>query len=87
MLSINDNLNNMDNLENKKPKKKTKKVVAKVDGGGEKEHKEPWQKVYAKAEEIEQFLNDHIHLRRNVVTMRTEWREPSSYEDDGTEKW
>ena len=59
LLSINDNLNNMDNLENKKSKKKNKKVAVKVDGGGEKEHKEPWQKVYAKAEEIEQFLNDH----------------------------
>ena len=58
------------------------------EGGGEpNEHKVPWQEKYAKPEEIEQFLNDHIYLRRNVVTMRTEWREPSSYKDDGTEDW
>ena len=66
----------MDNKDNKKRSK-----------GEEKEHKVPWQEKYASPDEIEKFLNDHIYLRRNVVTMRTEWREPSSYKDDGTEDW
>jgi predicted P-loop ATPase len=64
-------------------KKKTKK--ASDEGGGK--HKKPWQEVYATPDEIEQFLKDHIYLRRNVVTMRTEWREPSTYDNDGTELW
>ena len=62
------------------------KKAAKGDSG-EKAHKTPWQEKYALPEEIETYLNDHIYLRRNVVTLRTEWREPSSYENDGTEKW
>ena len=62
------------------------KKAAKGDSG-EKVHKTPWQEKYALPEEIETYLNDHIYLRRNVVTLRTEWREPSSYENDGTEKW
>ena len=62
-------------MDDKKPKKKAKKAAAKGDGG-EKEHKKPWQEKYASPEEIEQFLNDRIYLRRNVITMRTEWREP-----------
>lgn len=62
----------------KKGRKKKGKAA-----GGEKEHKTPWQEKYASPEEIEDFLKDHIYLRRNVVTMRTEWREPSSYESDG----
>ena len=66
----------MDNKDNKKRSK-----------GEEKEHKVPWQEKYASPDEIEKFLNDHIYLRRNVVTMRTEWREASSYKDDGTEDW
>ena len=69
-----------------KPKKKRKKKAAEV-GGEEKEHKMPWLEKYASPDEIEKFLNDHIYLRRNVITMRTEWREPSSYKDDGTEDW
>ena len=68
----------MDNKDNKKKRKKK---------DGEKEHKVPWQEKYASPDEIEKFLNDHIYLRRNVVTMRTECREPSSYKDDGTEDW
>ena len=64
------------------------KVKKAVEGdSGEKAHKTPWQEKYASPEEIETFLNDHIYLRRNVVTLRTEWREPSSYESDGNEKW
>ena len=66
----------------KKGRKKKGKAA-----GGEKEHKTPWQEKYASPEEIEDFLKDHIYLRRNVVTMRTEWREPSSYESDGTTDW
>ena len=68
----------MDNKDNKKKRKKK---------DGEKEHKVSWQEKYASPDEIEKFLNDHIYLRRNVVTMRTEWRKPSSYKDDGTEDW
>ena len=66
-----------------KPKKKRKKKAAEC----EKEHKKNWREVNATPDEIEVFLNDHIYLRRNVVTLRTEWREPSSYESDGTVKW
>ena len=55
--------------------------------GGERGHKQPWQQKYATPDEIEAFLNDRIYLRRNVVTLRTEWREPSSYESDGTKNW
>lgn len=71
-------------MEEEKPKKKRKKVKK---AEGAKEHKTPWQEKYASPEEIEAFLNNHIYLRRNLVTMRTEFREPSSYEGDGTEKW
>ena len=75
-------------MEEERPKKKkTKKKAAAEEGGEPKEHKKNWQETYATPEEIEKFLNDHIYLRRNVVTMRTEWREPSSYRDDGTEDW
>ncbi len=27
------------------------------------------------------FLKDHIHLRRNVVTLRTEYRDPSEWKE------
>ena len=87
----------MEESEEKPKKKRKKKAVDQTTpdqttpnpsySGGEKEHKVPWQEKYASPEEIEKFLNDHIYLRRNVVTMRTEWREPSSYKDDGTEDW
>ncbi|MBP5425572.1 MAG: hypothetical protein J6Y33_05805, partial [Prevotella sp.] len=73
-------------MEEEKLKKKRKKKGVEGDSG-EKAHKTPWQEKYASPEEIETFLNDHLYLRRNVVTLRTEWREPSSYESDGTEKW
>ena len=68
-------------------REETRPKVKKAAEESEKEHKKPWQEKYASPEEIETFLNDHIYLRRNVVTLRTEWREPSSYESDGTEKW
>ena len=67
--------------EEEKPKKNRKKKAA------EREHKPNWREVNATPDEIEAFLNNHIYLRRNVVTLRTEWREPSSYESDGTDKW
>jgi hypothetical protein len=47
-----------------------------------KEHKQPWQEKYASPEEIEDFLKDHIHLRRNVVTLRTEYRDPSEWKEE-----
>ena len=68
-------------------REETRPKVKKAAEESEKEHKKPWQEKYASPEEIETFLNDHIYLRRNVVTLRTEWREPSSYESDGNEKW
>ena len=72
-------------MEEEKPKKKRKKAA--TEDGGDKEHKKNWRETYATPAEIEVFLKDHIYLRRNLVTMRTEWREPSSYESDGTELW
>jgi len=66
-------------------KKEKKKTTA--EGEGSKEHKKNWREVYATPEEIESFIKDHIYVRRNLVTLRTEWREPSSYESDGTETW
>ena len=62
-------------MEEEKSKKKRKK---KEGDNGERAHKTPWQEKYASPEEIETFLNDHIYLRRNVVTLRTEYREPSA---------
>ena len=52
-----------------------------------KEHKKNWREVNATPEEIEAFLKDNIYLRRNLITLRTEYREPSSYENDGTDDW
>jgi len=75
----------MGNKETNPPKKQKKKQSA--ENASSKEHKKNWREVYATPEEIEMFLKDHIYLRRNLVTMRTEFREPSSYESDGTELW
>ena len=67
---------------------KEKKKKSAADGDcGQKEHKKNWRETYATPAEIETFLKDNIYLRRNLVTMRTEWREPSSYESDGTASW
>ena len=66
-------------------REETRPKVKKAEG--EKEHKANWREVYATPEEIESFIKDHIYVRRNLVTLRTEWREPSSYESDGTETW
>ena len=38
-----------------------------------KEHKQPWLEKYASPEEIEDFLKDHIHLRRNAVRVPARW--------------
>ena len=74
-------------MSEEKPEKKRKKKSAADGDGGQKEHKPNWRETYATPADIELFLKDHIYLRRNLVTMRTEWREPSSYESDGTELW
>ena len=65
-------------MNEEKPKKKRKKKAAAESDNGEKEHKKNWREVNATPEEIERFLNDRIYLRRNLVTLRTEWREPES---------
>ena len=75
----------MGNKETNPPKKQKKKQSA--ENASSKEHKKNWRETYATPEEIEMYLKDHIYLRRNLVTMRTEFREPSSYESDGTELW
>ena len=73
-------------MDDKKPKKKTKKAAAKDSSSGEpKEHKMPWQETYATVAEIKKFLSDHIYLRQNVVTGRTECRVPANYDTDGTD--
>ena len=47
-----------------------KKVVKEVKQP--KEHKRPWQEVYATPEDIKRFLSEHVMLRHNVVRGRTE---------------
>ena len=74
-------------MNEEKPKKKRKKKAAAESDNGEKEHKKNWREMNATPEEIVHFLNDRIYLRRNLVTLRTEWREPSSYESEGTRVW
>ena len=66
----------MDNKDNQK--KKRKKAAGGGDAVGEKEHKRPWQEVYATVEEIKQFLGGRVYLRHNVVTGRTECRVPEA---------
>ena len=72
-------------MDEEKPKKKRKKAAAEGDGSA-KEHKRPWQEMYATVEEIKTFLADRIYLRHNVVTGRTECRVPERdwFGDDGT---
>ena len=53
----------------------------------EKEHKKPWQEVYATVEEIKDFLGGRIFLRHNVITRRVEYRLPSSYTFESMKKW
>lgn len=52
-------------------KKKTEK------GDGDKTHKPSWRERYASMEEIEQFLSDHLYLRRNLVKGCVECRVPA----------
>ena len=40
---------------------------ARQKGGEQKAHKPNWRERYATMAEIEQFLSDHLFLRRNVV--------------------
>ena len=72
-------------MDEEKPKKKRKKAAAEGDGSA-KEHKRPWQEMYATVEEIKTFLADRIYLRHNVVTGRTECRVPERdwFGEDGT---
>ena len=51
-----------------------------------KERKENWREYWATVDDIERFLDDHILLRRNVVTGRVECRIPESdyFQHDGT---
>jgi hypothetical protein len=74
-------------MDEEKPKKKRKKAAAEGDGSA-KEHKRPWQEMYATVEEIKTFLADRIYLRHNVVTGRTECRVPERdwFGDDGSQK-
>ena len=48
-------------------------------------HKKNWREEYASVEEIQIFLMGRLMLRHNVITGRTEYRLPSSYEHDGTD--
>ena len=41
-------------------------------------HAKNWKEYTATVEDIERFLSDHVVLRRNVVTGRTECRIPES---------
>jgi hypothetical protein len=52
-------------------KKNTKK--------GDDAHKKSWRERYASMAEIEQFLSDHMFLRRNLVKGCVECRVPSDY--------
>ena len=68
--------------EKEKPKKRKKKTEGDEE---QKEHKKPWQEVYATVDDIKSFLADRVFLRHNMVTGRTEFRLPSDYVSDGTE--
>ena len=56
-------------------KRKTKK---KAESSEPKEHKPNWREYTATVADIEAFLRDHVYLRHNVVTGRTECRIPES---------
>ena len=60
-----------------KPKKNRKR---KSSDDGEKEHKKSWQETYATPEEIQEFLNNNMLLRQNMVTGETEFRLPEQDE-------
>lgn len=51
-----------------------------TEDGEAKEHKQPWQETIATPEDIRQFLKDHLLLRYNVVTGKTEFRVPEKDE-------
>ena len=51
---------------------------------GDDAHKKSWRERYASMAEIEQFLSDHMFLRRNLVKGCVECRVPSDYGQEGT---
>ena len=51
-----------------------------TEDGEAKEHKKSWQETIATPEDIRQFLKDHLLLRYNVVTGKTEFRVPEKDE-------
>ena len=55
--------------------------------GKPRERKINWQEYTASIGDIQQFLDDRILLRYNVITGRVEYRIPSSYYDEGTREW
>ena len=59
-----------------KKEKKRPTPALPVEGGG-KERKKNWKEYTATVEDIEQFLGGHVYLRYNVVTGRTEYKDPS----------
>lgn len=41
------------------------------------EHKKSWQEANASEQDIQDFLNTHVVLRRNEITGETEFRVPT----------
>ena len=66
----------MEESEEKPKKKRKKKAAAEGDGGGQKEHRSNWRETRATYEDIQNYLNDLIHLRHNVITGQQEFRVP-----------
>ena len=52
----------------------------------EKEHKKPWQEVYATVEDIKNFLRTHVFLRYNTVKHQVEVRLPTQDSFCGNEE-
>jgi len=61
-----------------KKEKKNGETPAAKKGGESKEHKKNWKEYTAMVNDIEQFLSDHVVLRRNVIAGRVECRIPKS---------
>ena len=59
-----------------KKEKKNGETPAAKKGGESKEHKKNWKEYTAMVNDIEQFLSDHVVLRRNVIAGRVECRIP-----------
>lgn len=54
------------------------KEKSKYKKGKLKERKANWKETYASVEDIQRYLEDHVVLRHNVVTGKTEYRLPGS---------